>query len=90
MKQRCQLFTLSPQRGKNSPNCNSRFESLNRSSRRQEALTDLVKQMEPPDVGCYEVHGEGSQIAHASVRSRLLNVVSREPFAVRIPHYRFV
>src|SRR5436190_24191685 len=55
-RRRC---SLSPQRGENSPNCSSRFEPLNRSSRRQEALTDLAKQMEPPDVGCYEVHGEG-------------------------------
>jgi hypothetical protein len=32
-----------------------RAEPLNGSRRRQEALTDLAKQMEPPDVGCYEI-----------------------------------
>jgi hypothetical protein len=50
-------FSLSPQWGENSPNCSSRIEPLNRSSRRQKALTDLAKQMEPPDVGCYEIQG---------------------------------
>jgi hypothetical protein len=55
--------SLSPQPGENSPNWSSRFEPLNRSSRRQEALTDLAKQMEPPDVGCYEAQGESNSAA---------------------------
>src|SRR5579859_3548557 len=48
-------------RGENSRK-HLRIEPLNRSSRREEALTLFCEfQMEPPHVGCYELHGEGNQ-----------------------------
>ena len=60
------LWTLpSPLNGERIPLKNSRIEPLNRSSRRKEALTsgtDIHQgtKFEPPYVGCYKVHGEGS------------------------------
>ena len=45
-------------RGENSPKPDSRFETLNRSSRRQSALTSAPLEVERTDVRCYEVDGE--------------------------------